>query len=38
MKLNGTVVGYDPGGNSIQCLAIFCYREGNLIDFKNTCA
>ena len=34
MKLNGTIVGYDPGGNSKHGVAFFSYDDGRLINSK----
>jgi len=31
MTLNGTIIGYDPGGNSSHGVAKFTFRNGNLI-------
>lgn len=36
MSITGTIVGYDPGGNSKHGLAIFEYRDGRIIDVQIT--
>jgi hypothetical protein len=36
MSITGTIVGYDPGGNSKHGLAIFEYRDGQIIDVQIT--
>jgi len=34
MNLTGTILGYDPGGNSSHGVAFFSYEDGRLINSK----